>query len=413
MRRVVVTGMGIVSPIGNSVAEVAKALREGRSGVEHSPEMAEHGFRSQVAGTLKIDPAALIDKRRLRFMGPGAAYAYLAMEQAIADSGLTEAEVSHERTGLIAGSGGPSTSNLFAAHQTVLRTGSPKKIGPLMVPRGMSSTVSANLSTAFRVKGINYSITSACSTSLHCIGAAAEQIQMGKQDLMFAGGGEELDWTLSCLFDAMGAMSSDFNEEPTRASRAFDADRDGFVIAGGGGMVVLEERDRAIARGATIHAEVTGFAATSDGHDMVAPSGEGGERAMRLALQTLPPERRVSYINAHGTSTPVGDVGEVMAVRRVFGEGEDLSGAPPISSTKSMTGHSQGATGAQEAVYCLAMLAGDFIAPSINVDRLDPALRAHEIATRLVEGAGLDTVMTNSFGFGGTNGSMLLSRHID
>jgi 3-oxoacyl-[acyl-carrier-protein] synthase-1 len=307
------------------------------------------------------------------------------MEQAIADAGLSEVEVSHERTGLIAGSGGPSTSNLFQAAQTVVDTGSPKRIGPLMVPRGMSSTVSANLSTAFRIKGINYSITSACSTSLHCIGAAAEQIMMGRQDLMFAGGGEELDWTLS---------------------RAFDRDRDGFVIAGGGGIVVLEERERAIARRATIYAEVTGFAATSDGQDMVAPSGEGGERAMRLALATMPEGRRVSYINAHGTSTPVGDITEVEAVRRVFGEEH-----PPISSTKSMTGHSQGATGAQEAIYCLLMLQGDFIAPSINVDTLDPALREGEIATRTIENAKLDTVMTNSFGFGGTNGSMLLSRH--
>ncbi|TNC48965.1 beta-ketoacyl-ACP synthase I [Rubellimicrobium rubrum] len=408
MRRVVVTGIGIISPIGNSAAEVLDALKAGRSGIERSEEMVEHGFRSQVAGTIKIDPAQHIDKRRMRFMGPGAAYAYLAMEQAIADSGLTEGEVSHERTGLIAGSGGPSTSNLFAAGQTVLRTGSPKKIGPLMVPRGMSSTVSANLATSFRIKGINYSITSACSTSLHCIGSAAEQIQMNKQDVMFAGGGEELDWTLSALFDAMGAMSSRFNDEPTRASRAFDRDRDGFVIAAGGAIVVLEERERALARGASIYAEVTGFAATSDGADMVAPSGEGGERAMKVALATLPQGRQVSYINAHGTSTPVGDVTEVEAVRRVFGDDH-----PPISSTKSMTGHSQGATGAQEAIYCLLMLQDDFIAPSINVENLDPALREGEIATRLVEKAGLDTVMTNSFGFGGTNGSMLLSKHLD
>jgi 3-oxoacyl-[acyl-carrier-protein] synthase-1 len=408
MRRVVVTGLGIISPIGNNAAEVLEALRAGRSGIERSEEMAEHGFRSQVAGTLKIEPSEHIDKRKMRFMGPGAAYAYLAMEQAIADAGLTEAEVSHERTGLIAGSGGPSTSNLFAAGQTVLKTGSPKKIGPLMVPRGMSSTVSANLSTAFKVKGINYSITSACSTSLHCMGAAAEQIMMNKQDIMFAGGGEELDWTLSALFDAMGAMSSRFNDEPHRASRAFDSDRDGFVIAAGGANVVLEERERALARGARIYAEVTGFAATSDGADMVAPSGEGGERAMKLAMATLPQGRRVSYINAHGTSTPVGDVTEVEAVRRVFGDDH-----PPISSTKSMTGHSQGATGAQEAIYCLLMLQDDFIAPSINVEHLDPALREGEIATRLVENAGLDTVMTNSFGFGGTNGSMLLSKHSD
>ncbi|MGX9854651.1 beta-ketoacyl-ACP synthase I [Limimaricola variabilis] len=409
MRRVVVTGLGVVSPIGNSAEEVDAALRAGRSGIEFSEEMAEYGFRSRVAGTLKIDLKEEIDKRTLRFMGPGAGYAYLSMRQAIADAGLEESEISNERTGLIAGSGGPSTSNLFAAHQTVLKTGSPKRIGPLMVPRGMSSTVSANLATAYAIKGINYSITSACSTSLHCIGAAAEQIAMGKQEVMFAGGGEELDWTLSCLFDAMGAMSSKFNDTPTKASRAFDRDRDGFVIAGGGGMVVLEELEHAKARGAKIYAEVTGFAATSDGHDMVAPSGEGGERAMRLALSTLPEGRKVGYINAHGTSTPVGDVGEVEAVRRVFGEGN----TPPISSTKSMTGHSQGATGAQEAIYCLLMLKGDYIAPSINVENLAEGINEGEIATQLRENAGLDTVMTNSFGFGGTNGSMLLSRYDD
>lgn len=406
MRRVVVTGLGIISPIGNSAAEVTAALKAGRSGVERSEQMAEYGFRSQVAGTLKIDPAEHIDKRRMRFMGPGAAYAYLAMEQAIADSGLTEAEVSNPRTGLIAGSGGPSTSALFAAHQTVIKTGSPRKIGPLAVPKGMCSTVAANLSTGFQIKGMSYSITSACSTSLHCIGAAAEQIMMGRQDVVFAGGGEELDWTLSCLFDAMGAMSSKYNDRPEQASRAFDADRDGFVIAGGGGIVVLEELGRARARGARIYAEVTGFAATSDGHDMVAPSGEGGERAMRLALSTLPAGRKVSYINAHGTSTPVGDVGEIEAVRRVFGAGQ----VPPVSSTKSMTGHSQGATGAQEAIYCLLMLEHDFIAPSINIETLDPAIEPGEIAQVRVDDAGLDTVMTNSFGFGGTNGSMLLSR---
>jgi 3-oxoacyl-[acyl-carrier-protein] synthase-1 len=340
-------------------------------------------------------------------MGPGAAYAHIAMAQAISDAGLSEAEVVNERTGLIAGSGGPSTSAMLAAHQTVLNSGATKRIGPFAVPKCMSSTISANLSTAYQIKGINYSITSACSTSLHCIGVAAEQIMMGKQDVMFAGGAEELDWTLSCLFDAMGAMSSKYNDTPTKASRAFDADRDGFVIAGGGGIVVLESLDHALARGAKIYAEVTGFAATSDGHDMVAPSGEGGERAMRLALQSLPEGRKVSYINAHGTSTPVGDVGEVQAVRRVFGEGQ----TPPISSTKSMTGHSQGATGAQEAIYCLLMLDQDFIAPSINVETLDPNLHPSEIATTLVEAANLDTVMTNSFGFGGTNGSMLLSRY--
>jgi len=405
MRRVAITGLGIVSPIGNNAEEVTAALKAGRSGIEASPEMAEHGFRSQIAGTLKIDPAAYVDKRLMRFMGPGAAYAYIAMGQAIADAGLSENDVVNPETGLIAGSGGPSTSAMFNAHRTVIEKGSPKRIGPFAVPKCMSSTISANLSTAYRIKGMNFSITSACSTSLHCIGMAAQQVALGQQEIMFAGGGEELDWTLSCLFDAMGAMSSGFNDTPERASRAFDKDRDGFVIAGGAGMVVLEPLERAVARGARVYAEVTGFGATSDGHDMVAPSGEGGERAMKKALATLPEDRKVSYINAHGTSTPVGDVGEVEAVRRTFG-----AEAPPISSTKSMTGHSQGAAGAQEAIYCLLMLGGDFITPSINVETLDPALDPHEIATELVENAGLDTVMTNSFGFGGTNGSMLLSR---
>jgi 3-oxoacyl-[acyl-carrier-protein] synthase-1 len=406
MRRVVVTGLGIVSSIGNNAEEVLTSLKEGRSGITANADMAEHGFRSQVAGAVDLDVSEHVDKRTLRFMGPGAAYAYIAMNQAIADSGLEESDVVNPRTGLVAGSGGPSTSAMLTAHQTVLSTGGTKRIGPFAVPKCMCSTVSANLSTAFRIKGINYSITSACSTSLHCIGNAAEQIMMGKQDVMFAGGGEELDWTLSCLFDAMGAMSSKYNDTPERASRAFDADRDGFVISGGGGIVVLEELEHAKARGAKIYAEVTGYGATSDGADMVAPSGEGGERAMRLALSTLPEGRAVSYINAHGTSTPVGDVGEIEAVRRVFGKGS----TPPVSSTKSMTGHSQGATGAQEAIYCLLALQDDFIIPSINVETLDPALEPGEIATSRVDNAGLDTVMTNSFGFGGTNGSMLLSR---
>ncbi len=406
MRRVVITGLGIVSPIGNNAEEVTASLKAGTSGIEASPEMAERGFRSQIAGTLKIDVADHIDKRTLRFMGPGAAYAHISMSQAIADAGLTEDQVVNPMTGVIAGSGGPSTSAMFVAHQSVLATGATKRIGPFAVPKTMSSTVSANLATAFKIKGMNFSITSACSTSLHCIGMAAQQVALGTQDIMFAGGGEELDWTLSCLFDAMGAMSSKYNDTPTKASRAFDAGRDGFVIAGGGGIVVLETLESAQARGAKIYAEVTGFSATSDGADMVAPSGEGGERAMRLALKTLPEGRKVSYINAHGTSTPVGDVGEVQAVRRVFGQGS----TPPISSTKSMTGHSQGATGAQEAIYCLLMLKDDFIAPSINVETLDPALDAAEIATTRVDNAGLDTIMTNSFGFGGTNGSMLLSR---
>ena len=407
MRRVVVTGLGIVSSIGNNAHEVLAALKAGKSGIEASEVMKEHGFRSQIAGTLKIDPSAHIDKRTLRFMGPGAAYAHIAMGQAIADSGLEEKDVINPRTGLVAGSGGPSTSAMLAAHQTVLKSGATKRIGPFAVPKCMCSTVSANLATAYQIKGINYSITSACSTSLHCIGNAAEQIMMGKQDVMFAGGGEELDWTLSCLFDAMGAMSSKYNDTPERASRAFDADRDGFVIGGGGGMLVLEDLEHALARGAKIYAEVTGYGATSDGADMVAPSGEGGERAMRLALSTLPEGRKVSYINAHGTSTPVGDVGEIEAVRRVFGQGT----TPPVSSTKSMTGHSQGATGAQEAIYCLLALEHDFIIPSINVETLDPALHPDEIATSLTENAGLDSVMTNSFGFGGTNGSMVLSKY--
>jgi 3-oxoacyl-[acyl-carrier-protein] synthase-1 len=406
MNRVVVTGLGIVSAIGNNADEVLASLKAGKSGIKANADMVEHGFRSQIAGMPDIDVTQHVDKRTLRFMGPGAAYAHIAMTQAIADAGLTEDDVVNFRTGLIAGSGGPSTSAMFAAHQTVLKSGATKRIGPFAVPKCMSSTISANLATAFKIKGINYSITSACSTSLHCIGNAAEQIMMGKQDVMFAGGGEELDWTLSCLFDAMGAMSSKYNDTPEKASRAFDADRDGFVIGGGGGIIVLESLEHAQARGAKIYAEVTGFGATSDGHDMVAPSGEGGERAMRIALDTLPEGRKVGYINAHGTSTPVGDVGEVEAVRRVFGEGS----TPPISSTKSMTGHSQGATGAQEAIYCLLMLENDFIAPSINVENLDPAINEGEIATSLVENAGLDSVMTNSFGFGGTNGSMILSK---
>jgi len=407
MRRVVVTGIGIVSSIGNDAEEVLASLKAGRSGISFAPEYAERGFRSHVHGRPKIDVTEHIDKRQLRFMGDGAAYAYIAMTQAIADSGLEESDVSNERTGLIAGSGGPSTKNMFEAHQTVLEKGSPKRMGPFMVTRCMSSTVSACLATPFRIKGLNYSITSACSTSAHCIGSGVEQIQFGKQDIVFAGGGEELDWTLSCLFDAMGAMSTRYNNDPERASRAFDVDRDGFVISGGGAIVVLEEREHALARGAKIYAEVTGYGASSDGHDMVAPSGIGGERAMRLALATLPEGRRVGYINAHGTSTPVGDVSEVEAVRRVFGEGA----VPPISSTKSMTGHSQGAAGAQETIYSLLMLRDDFIAPSINVETLDPGIRPGEIATSRVDDAGLDSVMTNSFGFGGTNASLILSRH--
>ncbi len=404
MRRVVVTGMGIVSSIGANTEEVLSSLREGKSGISFAPDYAEHGFRSQVHGMPNVDIASLIDKRQLRFMGDGAAYNYISMQQAIADSGLEETDISNPRTGLIMGSGGPSTNNLFQAHQIVLEKGSPKRMGPFMVTRGMSSTNSACLATPFKIKGINYSITSACSTSAHCIGAATEQIQFGKQDVMFAGGGEELDWTLSCLFDAMGAMSSKYNDTPQTASRAYDATRDGFVIAGGGGVVVLEELEHAKARGAKIYAEVTGYAANSDGYDMVAPSGEGGERCMRLATSTLG-DRKVNYINSHGTSTPVGDIGEIEAIRRVFGENQ-----PPVSSTKSLTGHSLGATGVQEAIYCLLMLQNDFMTASANINELDPALKPGEIVTERVDNAGLDTVLSNSFGFGGTNASLALSR---
>ncbi|SDW54852.1 beta-ketoacyl-ACP synthase I [Roseicitreum antarcticum] len=409
MRRVVITGLGIVSPIGNNATEVEASLRAGRSGIVAAPDYTEHGFRSQIHGMPQIVLEDHIDKRNLRFMGPGAAYNFLSMEQAIADAGLEGGDVSNERTGLIMGSGGPSTSNLFQAHKIVIEKGSPKRMGPFMVTRGMSSTNSACLATPFKIKGINYSITSACSTSAHCIGNGVEQIQMGKQDIVFAGGGEELDWTLSCLFDAMGAMSSKYNDAPETASRPFDARRDGFVIAGGGGVVVLEELSHALARGAKIYGEVTGYGATSDGHDMVAPSGEGGERSMRLAVATLPEGRKVDYINAHGTSTPAGDVTEVEAVRRVFGEGA----TPPIASTKSLTGHSLGATGVHEAIYSLLMMQGNFIAPSINVTELDPAINPGEIVTELREGVELDSVLSNSFGFGGTNATLVMSKYRD
>jgi 3-oxoacyl-[acyl-carrier-protein] synthase I len=406
MRRVVITGLGIVSPIGNNAEDVSVSLREGRSGITFSPEYAEHGFRSQVHGRPAIDIAAYVDKRQLRFMGDGAAFNYIAMDQAIRDAGLEPGEVSHERTGLIMGSGGPSTRDLFNAHKVVIEKGSPKRMGPFMVTRCMSSTNSATLATPFRIKGVNYSITSACSTSAHCIGNGAELIQWDKQDIVFAGGGEEIEWTLSCLFDAMGAMSSKYNDAPETASRPYDATRDGFVIAGGGGVVVLEELEHARARGAKIYAEVTGYGATSDGYDMVAPSGEGGERSMRQAVATIG-NRTVTYINSHGTSTPVGDVSEVEAIRRVFGEEQ----MPKIASTKSLTGHSLGATGVHEAIYCLLMMQEDFIAASANVRELDPGIRPGEIATERVDDAGIDTVLSNSFGFGGTNATLALSRH--
>jgi len=408
MRRVVITGIGIVSSIGNDVAEVEASLRAGKSGIVFAPDYAERGFRCQVHGTPKVVIEDLIDKRDLRFMGDGAAYTYISMRQAIADAGLTDAEVSNDRTGIIVGSGGPSTKAFFKAHNIVRETGAPKRIGPFSVTKGMSSTVSACLATPFKIKGVNYSITSACSTSAHCIGNGTELIQMGKQDIVFAGGGEELDWTLSCLFDAMGAMSSKYNDAPATASRTYDATRDGFVIAGGGGVVVLEELNHALARGAKIYGEVTGYGATSDGQDMVAPSGEGGERAMRLALSTLPAGRQIDYINSHGTSTPVGDVVEVDAIRRVFGKGA----TPPIASTKSLTGHCLGGAGVWEAIYSLIMMNGDFIAASANVTTLDPALDPSEIVTELREGVKLDSVLSNSFGFGGTNATLVMSKYL-
>lgn len=406
MRRVVITGMGIISSIGNNLSDVLAALKNGTSGISFAEEYAEHGFRSQIHGKPNIDPAEHIDKRQMRFMGTGAAYNYLAMEQAITDSGLEEHDVSNERTGLVMGSGGPSTLSLFQAHQTVLEKGAPKRMGPFMVTRGMSSTNSACLATPFKIKGVNYSITSACSTSAHCIGNGMEQIQLNKQDVVFAGGGEELDWTLSCLFDAMGAMSSKYNDTPETASRAFDTARDGFVIAGGGGVVVLEDLEHALARGAKIYAEITGYGATSDGHDMVAPSGEGGERSMRLALSTLK-DRKVDYINAHGTSTPAGDVVEIEAVRRVF----EKTTQPPISSTKSLTGHSLGAAGVQEAIYSILMMQNDFIAASANITELDEHINPDEVATNRVDNIELDTVLSNSFGFGGTNATLALSKY--
>jgi 3-oxoacyl-[acyl-carrier-protein] synthase-1 len=387
---------------------VEASLRAGKSGIIFAPDYAEHGFRSQVKGQPQIVLEDHIDKRDLRFMGDGAAYAFLAMRNAIADAGLEPGDVSNERSGLIVGSGGPSTKSFYRAHNIVRENNSPKKIGPFGVTKCMSSTTSACLATPFKIKGVNYSITSACSTSAHCIGNGVEQIQWGKQDIVFAGGGEELDWTLSCLFDAMGAMSSKYNDAPETASRTYDATRDGFVIAGGGGIVVLEELNHALARGAKIYAEVTGYGATSDGSDMVAPSGEGGERAMRLALSTLPQGRHIDYINAHGTSTVVGDVTEVEAIRRVFGRGT----TPPIASTKSLTGHSQGATGVHEAIYSLLMLNGNFIAASANVTTLDPALEAAEIVTTLRENVELDSVLSNSFGFGGTNATLVMSRFL-
>jgi 3-oxoacyl-[acyl-carrier-protein] synthase-1 len=401
MRRVVVTGLGIVSSIGNNAEEVTASLREARSGLKFNPVYAEKGMRSQVSGRPDIDLAAAIDRRDLRFQGDAASYAFLSMQQAIAQSGLTPEQVSNPRTGLVAGSGGASSLNQVWAADT-LRAKGIKRVGPFMVTRTMGSTVSACLATPFGIKGVNYSITSACATSAHCIGHAAQLIAWGQQDVVFAGGGEEESWELSLLFDAMGAMSSKYNEPGTNASRAFDASRDGFVIAGGGGMLVLESLEHAQARGATILAELVGFGATSDGHDMVAPSGEGAMRCMQQAMSTV--KTPIDYINAHGTSTPVGDMQEVRAMRALFGDK-----VPPFSSTKSLTGHSLGATGVQEAIYCMIMLNKGFIAGSANVETPDPALGDMPLVTQTRD-AQLNTVLSNSFGFGGTNASLVLRR---
>jgi 3-oxoacyl-[acyl-carrier-protein] synthase-1 len=404
MRRVVVTGMGIVSSIGSNAEEVTQSLREARSGIVAAEEYARLGFRSQVHGSLKVDLDALVDRRARRFMGDGAAYTWVAMNQAIADAGLEAGDVSNPRTGLIVGSGGPSTRAIVAAADVTRAEGKgPKKVGPFAVPKAMSSTCSANLSTWFKTKGVNYSISSACSTSANCIGNAAEMIQWGKQDVMFAGGGEELDWTLSVLFDAMGAMSSKRNATPEKASRAYDVDRDGFVISGGGGILVLEELGHAKARGAKIYAELVGYGATADGADMVAPSGEGAVRCMRMALEKV--RGAVDYINPHATSTPVGDIPEISAIREVFGKA-----MPPISATKSLTGHSQGAAGVHEAIYTLLMMQHRFIAESANIDELDPAVGDANIVRRRIDNAEIDVAMSNSFGFGGTNASLVFQR---
>jgi 3-oxoacyl-[acyl-carrier-protein] synthase-1 len=401
MRRVAVTGIGIVSSIGNNVDEVTQSLRDARSGVVAAPKYAELGFRCQVEAPVKLDWETLVDRRAARFLSPGLAYGHIAMDQALADSGLGLEEISDERIGIIMGAGGPSTTAIIAAADTTREKG-PKRIGPFAVPKAMCSGVSATLATWFKIKGINYSISSACATSTHCIGAGYEQILLGNQDVVFAGGCEELDWSLSNLFDAMGAMSSNFNDTPQKASRAYDKDRDGFVIAGGGAVVVLEEMERAKARGAKIYAEISGYAANSDGHDMVAPSGEGAVRCMRMALKGV--DRPVDYLNPHGTSTPIGDSREMAAVREVFGDK-----LPMISSTKSLTGHSLGAAGAQEAIYCLLMMQHGFAAESANIVELDPEFADMPIL-RARKDVQLDCVMSNSFGFGGTNGCLVMTR---
>jgi 3-oxoacyl-[acyl-carrier-protein] synthase-1 len=403
MKRVVVTGMGIVSSIGNSTQEVVASLRESRSGISGAEEYARLGFRCQVHGSPNLDPTDMIDRRAMRFHGRGTAWNHVAMDQAIQDSGLTPDEISHERTGMVMGSGGPSTRAIVEAVDTA-RTKGPKKVGPFAVPKAMSSTASATLSTWFKIKGVSYSISSACSTSTHCIGNASELIQLGKQDVVFAGGCEDLDWTMSVMFDAMGAMSTHFNDRPAVASRAYDTERDGFVIAGGAGVVVLEELSHAKARGARIYGEITGYGATSDGYDMVQPSGEGAVRCMKMALSSV--GEKIDYINPHATSTPVGDLREIEAIRQVFGKD-----CPPISATKSLTGHSLGATGVQEAIYSLLMINNGFIAKSAHIDNLDAAFADMPIVRERIDNARIDTVLSNSFGFGGANATLVLQRY--
>ncbi|HME28866.1 MAG TPA: beta-ketoacyl-ACP synthase I [Pseudolabrys sp.] len=402
MRRVVVTGMGIVSPIGNNTQEVLASLREAKSGIVRADKYAELGFRCQVHGAPRLNPEEVVDRRAMRFLGGGAAWNHVAMEQAIRDSGIEEKEISNERTGIVMGSGGPSCRAIFEAADTA-RSKGPKRVGPFAVPKAMSSTAAATLATWFKIKGVNYSITSACATSNHCIGNAAELIQWGKQDMIFAGGCEELDWSLSVLFDAMGAMSSKYNDTPEKASRAYDKDRDGFVIAGGAGVLVLEELEHAKARGAKIYAEVSGYGATSDGYDMVAPSGEGAIRCMNMALENV--KARVDYINPHATSTPIGDIKEIEAIREVFGPK-----CPPISATKSLTGHSLGAAGVQEAIYSLLMMQNGFICESANIENLDPVFSDMPIVRERKDNVKLGCVLSNSFGFGGTNASVVLKR---
>jgi len=404
MKRIVITGLGIVSSIGNNSDEVLASLKEGKSGISFAEDYKELGFRSHVRGAIDINLDDFIDRKVKRFMGDGAAFNYIAMQQAITDAGLEDNEVSNVRTGLIMGSGGPSTSNLVAAAD-ILRTKGLKRVGPYMVPRSMSSTNTACLATPFKIKGVNYSITSACATSAHCIGNAMEQIQLGKQDVVFAGGGEEVHWTLSVLFDAMGAMSSKYNDTPTTASRAYDLTRDGFVISGGGGVLVLEELEHAKARGAKIYAELTGYGATSDGYDMVQPSGEGAIRCMQQAMATT--DGKVDYVNAHGTSTPVGDEREIGALREVFAA-ETL---PYVTSTKSLTGHALGAAGVNEAIYSILMMQNNFISASANITQLDPMTEGVPVVVERKDNVNLDTVMSNSFGFGGTNASLIFQRY--